>query len=513
MYLRHATVFGFCLLMTLLLQWRGNAYNAEWSEDSDEPAHYVTGLMVRDYVASGLRGSPMAFGQQFYEHYPKVAIGHWPPVFYLLQAGWMLVFGVSRASLLTLMATLGAAWLTLCYAVVRLCFPFWMAAATVVMLACTPQYQSSTRMVMAEIVVAIFALLALRFLARYLDRGASDHRDVWRFAAASLATVLTKGTGIALAPMPLLGIVASRKSRLLRSVHLWLPAILAAALAAVWFLAAPDALQDKVTRFGRFGLLRWYRIGETFEWWMVSLGLLGSALAVSGFLRKAWSIARGRESEGLWIVAVLFIPVTLACRTLFGPWELRHLLTTLPLLMLFLWHGLEGLLAKFVSHRKMVTAAILFALALTPALAVARMPAKPHLGLDRVARDLASAPEYAQSRFLIVSDSNGEGVFIAEVASREKRPGHFIERGTKVLGETSWMGDRTRMFFDTPEDLLSFFEKHPDWIVVLDGVGAEKPWLVQMREVIRRFPQRWRLLASYPRTSGTMPISVFRIQL
>ena len=109
MRLRHATVFGLSLLMTLLLQWRANAFQAEWSEDPDEPAHYVTGLMVRDYIAGGLRGSPMAFAQNYYAHYPKVAIGHWPPVFYLMQAGWMLLFGISRASLLGLMATLGAA--------------------------------------------------------------------------------------------------------------------------------------------------------------------------------------------------------------------------------------------------------------------------------------------------------------------------------------------------------------------------------------------------------------------
>src|SRR5690349_16507783 len=76
MYLRHATVFGLALLLTLLLQWRGNAYQAEWSGDSDEAAHYVTGLMVRDYIASGLPGSPMSFAQRYYDHYPRVAIGH-----------------------------------------------------------------------------------------------------------------------------------------------------------------------------------------------------------------------------------------------------------------------------------------------------------------------------------------------------------------------------------------------------------------------------------------------------
>ncbi len=511
MHLRHATVFGLSLLMTLLLQWRGNAFRAEWSANPDEPAHYVTGLMVRDYIAGGFRGSPMAFAQRYYDHYPKVAMGHWPPVFYVIQAGWMLLFGISRTSLLGLMATLGAVWLTLSYAVVRLFFPSWMAGTTVVLLACTPQYQSSTRTVMAEIVVALFALVAVCFLACYLHCGLADRRDPLGFAAASLATVLTKGTGIALMPMPLLSIVAARKWRLLRSAGLWLPAVLAAALAGAWFLAAPDALHDKVARFGGFGLLRWYRIGETFEWWMISLGIVGSAFAVFGFLRKAWRVARGREGHALWVVAVVFFPVTLACRILFGPWEPRHLLTTLPLLMLFLWHGVDGVLARVSSHHSLLTIAVLAALGLTAAHHIAEMPTKPHLGLDRVASDLVSTPAYAQSRFLIVSDAVGEGAFIAEVASREKRLGHIVNRSTKVLGDMSFMGDRTGLYFHTPEELLAFFEKNPDWIVVVDELPAEKPWLAQVEQVIRRYPERWKLLASYPPAGGTLPISLFRM--
>jgi hypothetical protein len=366
-------------------------------------------------------------------------------------------------------------------------------------------------MVMAEIVVALFALVALCSLARFEDRGPRDRRDALWFAVAALATIFTKGTGIALAPMPWLSIVTARKWRLLRSMYLWLPVVLAAALAAVWFLTAPDALHDKVARFGRFGLLRWYRINETFQEWMVSLGIVGSGFALLGFLRKVWNVARGREAGALWIIAVIFLPVTLACRILFGPWELRHMLTTLPFLMMFLWHGVEGLLARFPTQNGPVAIAILAALGLTAVYHIATMPPKLHLGLDRVAGDLASAPESVHTRFLILSDSQGEGVFIAEVAAREKRPGHIIDRGSKVLGEVSFMGDRSRMFFNTPEQLIAFFEKNPDWIVVVDGIEPVVPSLNQVREMIRRYPQRWSLLGSYPRAGGTMPIQVFRM--
>src|SRR5579864_989864 len=81
-------IFCASVALTIGLQWRGNAYQSEWSGTEDEAAHYVTGLMVHDYIRDGLPASPLGYARRYYEHYPKVAIGHWPPVFYILQAAW-----------------------------------------------------------------------------------------------------------------------------------------------------------------------------------------------------------------------------------------------------------------------------------------------------------------------------------------------------------------------------------------------------------------------------------------
>src|SRR5262245_40822438 len=81
------------LIPVVALQWLHQDYRCEFGSEPDEAGHYVTGLMVRDYVAAGCRGNPMHYGQEYYEHYPKVALGHWPPGFYLVQAAWTLPFG------------------------------------------------------------------------------------------------------------------------------------------------------------------------------------------------------------------------------------------------------------------------------------------------------------------------------------------------------------------------------------------------------------------------------------
>src|ERR1019366_1156413 len=73
-YIDIATVAILLLALVIVLQIRSNAYVAEFG--IDEAAHYVSGLMVHDYLRDGM-GSPVAFLRNFHSHYPLVGIGHW----------------------------------------------------------------------------------------------------------------------------------------------------------------------------------------------------------------------------------------------------------------------------------------------------------------------------------------------------------------------------------------------------------------------------------------------------
>ena len=57
---RWGAVFVALLLVAILVQWLGRAYSGEFS-GADESAHFVTGLMIRDYVAAGFPTTPMIF--------------------------------------------------------------------------------------------------------------------------------------------------------------------------------------------------------------------------------------------------------------------------------------------------------------------------------------------------------------------------------------------------------------------------------------------------------------------
>src|ERR1700722_397874 len=70
------------------LQVYRNGYRSSLANHPDEAGHFVSGLCVLDYLRAGWGTNPIRFVESYYAHYPKVAIGHWPPMFFVMQAAW-----------------------------------------------------------------------------------------------------------------------------------------------------------------------------------------------------------------------------------------------------------------------------------------------------------------------------------------------------------------------------------------------------------------------------------------
>ena len=155
--------------VTVLLQIRGGVYGSEFGQDADEPAHVVTGLMAYDFVAGMDWSEPMRFAENYYLHYPKVALGHWPPVFYVVQSAWMAVFGASRVSLLLLMACLSAALATMIYLLGRRYVPVPLALVGALVFAALPLVQRLSATIMTEMLGALLIFGASVTFAGYLE--------------------------------------------------------------------------------------------------------------------------------------------------------------------------------------------------------------------------------------------------------------------------------------------------------------------------------------------------------
>src|SRR5262245_57615103 len=87
---------GALLLLFLVVvggQYRAHAYAGERANYADEAAHFMNGMLVREYLATGFGSNPMRFAESYYLSYPKVAFGAWPPLFhfvlgFVLLPGW-----------------------------------------------------------------------------------------------------------------------------------------------------------------------------------------------------------------------------------------------------------------------------------------------------------------------------------------------------------------------------------------------------------------------------------------
>ncbi len=202
---------GLILLLAaivLALQLYSGAYTSDFSADDDEAGHAVSSLMVHDYIVHGLRTNPMAYAQQFYIHYPKVAIGHWPPLFYAGEAGWMLLAGRNRLAMIAFEALLAIGLLVGVFWWVRRDLGIGPALLAAIALIVPEFMQTSIATVAPNLALAFLAFWAAAVLGRYLDFG--KRRDAVLFVVFAIVAVGVHGRGAMVALLPLALLLTGR---------------------------------------------------------------------------------------------------------------------------------------------------------------------------------------------------------------------------------------------------------------------------------------------------------------
>jgi len=508
---RNATGFLVLLALIVLGQWLGGAYHAEFAEDPDESAHYVTGLMVRDYVGAGFPWPPMEFAERFHAQYPRVALGHWPPFFYGIESVWMLLFGEGRTSILVLIAAIAAGWALLCRNLFGRFWgrcECWLAALFLIAM---PDVLRASRMVMAEILVALLTLAALWMLHKLVDEPCGRWSVL--FGVLASAAVLTKATGVLLAPLPILSVITLRRWSLVRSPWFWLPAVMVIVVCGPWYAFAPYALHEKMVRFGGTGL-RGSRIIDFFVYLATQISWAGLAIALAGWWITASRVARREEKSSFWILALWTIPVACAFRLTIGAWHTKHLVTIAPLLLLFAGVGLHRVLDRLGRSRLVVGWLIAACIFVVMGQHFAGMGKKQERGMGRVAEEILRRPEFAGKPLLVVSDAAGEGAFVAEIAMREKRPGHVVQRGYKALTIYTRMGRWVRARFQGPEEMMHYFLDSPDVALVFDPTSRREIHGRMTSQMLEAYPEHWREAFAQPRLDqspgpGAEPIRIF----
>ena len=470
--------------LVVVLHLASGSRQSELGAHPDEAAHFVTGLMVRDYLASGFHESPLRYADEYYRHYPKIGLGVWPPFFYLVQAAWTLV--LPPHTVLWLMAVLGLMLAILTGWWLWRAFGWAEAAAGAAMLTALPLVQQYSNMVMAEVLSALLMFAATGFFARYMES------DEWRgaigFGICAGLAIMTKGTGLALVFMPALAILFTGRYDLLWRKSLWLAALLAGLIAGPWTWHFRNQ--------GRGGWeepspsLHFTKTAITFYGWemCVALGWVLAALALAGAV-SLFLPGAGRERKpaiavcslalvmGVWIFQCL-APVGL---------EARHLTPAMPALMVLAMAGLYATTSRWPGVRPIFTWGMLAVFFVWPAVF---HPASPTPGYGSIGNQVAGSPfrvprkawggfepvaeavmiKHPTGNILIASDARGEGMFIADVAARDPhRPSYTVERASKILASSTWSGSGYQSLYRTPEEVRAALKKAQIEFVVTDA--------------------------------------------
>jgi hypothetical protein len=133
-------------------------------------------------------------------------------------------------------------------------------------------------------------------------------------------------------------------------------------------------------------------------------------------------------------------------------------------------------------------------------------PAKRYGGFGPVAAEIIREPQNGDAVILISSDASGEGMFIAETAMRQKRPGHIIRRSSKLLASQTWSGADYRPKVEGQADLVALLENERiDFIVVDDSIPDDllRPHHQLLRATVTNGSHKFALRGTYPvRRSG-----------
>jgi len=448
-------------LVVLAVQIAGGAYRAEFNGYPDEPVHFVSGLMVYDYLVSVPRESPIAWAGQYYLHYPKVAIGHWPPGYYALEALWWLFLGPSRTTSMLLQWAIGVAALTALYRLARASLSLPITAAIVAVMIAAPVFQQSLGQAMADLCCLLWSVLLMLAVVRLIEK--QDGAAVFFVVLWLVAAEFTKGTVVCLLPVPIVALLASRQR--IRIPLLWLVIAGAILLApAGWYL-------------WNGGIQAWGGISTRSPWsgasvgHLVGWGFLG--LAVFGLQRKPVAIAAGS-------VLVCTLGVSFIVRAMR---EERHWIIVLPAILVLAGLGISRV-------RRPLAVGILVALALL--LFPYSWYRQSRAGYADLVRRL-----HRPARMLISSTAIGEGAWIAMTSLAEKRPGSFIVRASKVLSQESWNGKGYRLLTATPEAVLRRVDELALDTIILDSPPKQflPPHHALLRDALINSPA-WRSCVS-----------------
>ena len=483
---RRAAWFLFFALLVFHLGFQAmhGAWTSDLGGDPDEAAHAVTSLMLRDYLAGGWPQSPLAFAQNYYAAFPRVALGHYPPGFYLLAGVWLLPCATIQ-SLFVLQAVLAAVFGALtCRAASRM-LPLPAALAAGVLTAVLPFTLKQTELVMSDFMLSVLCLIATMAWSDYLCR--PTLRRALAFGLLAAFAILTKGSALALCLVPPVTTLLCRRWCLLKQASWWLSALPVVLLAGPWMIYSTHITAEGMVKqpVGDYALEAARYYAQTFPD-ILGWPLLGCAVLGLGWM--LWSCFRAKMPAPL-AAGLIGLLVGTVATSLFVPagYSARYLLPMLPTLLIAAVTAADMLASRLRQGRWIAFAVIILA----SAACTAAWPVKHVTGYTAAAHRAGVPSMSAQpaAAWLVASDARGEGAIIAAAAfaCSQRSPSPLrVLRGSKELSTSDWMG----------RDYVAAFQSIPDLLAHLDQLNVSRVFVDTAMPAERRLAHHQLLLSA-----------------
>lgn len=455
------------------VQFAVGAYRASLGSYSDEPAHFLNALVLRDYLTTAIGTDPVAFARDFYFHYPKIAPLVWPPLFHVSLAILLLPGWAPYPAALAFEALIATAFRLSTF--IRTFDSSYSGRLLPFAFLTVPLIIDGQSVVMVDLAVAMTALEAAWWLFRYL----SDPRLKFAvmFGLWSAACCLCKGNGVSVVLLAPLMVILTGRYWLLKTAALRVAAAIVAGLAGPFLYISYRicAAMGDFTGTHLMNLEHRIRFFATFLWSQLTpvpmaLTLVASAVLIHRARRPGASAPTIAATTLLALaVAGVAFHALLPLAFVHGPYVTIAIAPFIGLIPF----GADAIAGWTVPrcHRAAKEALVLLAVA---ALLVAGQATQSRRSfgfqeaVDRLPTSLAG------TRFLVVSDPQGEGAFIGEIAKRRPEPRATVIRSSKLLVEENWMGANSRLLFTSPAEILKQLQDlHVQYVVLDRSAGAK----------------------------------------
>lgn len=493
----------------LVFQWGTGVWTSDLGADPDEPAHAVTSLMIRDYLASGLGSSPLAFAQQYYADFPKVALGHYPPVYYGV-GGVALLPWAQPVVLLVLQAVFIGLLAVQVYVLGRRFLREESALTAAILTVSFPVTLKLAQLIMADLLLACVCLWAVQIWVRFLDRPRVS--TALLFGVVAAGAILTKGSALALALVPGVSVLLTGRWSLLKKPAFWLAGVTVGMLAGPWMMYSSKITQEGMLRmevadFAKGALVFYVTSLPS------SFGLPVMVMAILGLM--LWvNVKRGIDPLRASLIGLLVGTLMIVLLVPAG-FSTRYFMPVVAVVALLSVSLFDQMLSK---RRALWVSLVVLMITVWSQYQVQDLPMKNVSGYRAAVLECLKREESSglKDHWLVSADARGEGAVIGEAAFAlpERVPAPLqVYRASKELSSSDWLGRDYQAAFKDAAAVRAHLDKlkvsHVFIELTEDGKEAsahEKLLLEGLVTIPWALMQEWETQRPYRKVPGRLQV-------